>query len=417
MKEQNKLRRAMDAMLPGVQDAAFEQRVLRRVHAPVERYTVPKGKLVLILAVLAVLLSATALAAALLSARELVEKHALPMSAATGGEAYTAAQTEALAALAEENGIILSESAKGRIAQLLSAGEGEYKEELLMAIAKAEFGEQPAAWTLEQQNWFDDVCVAIGFIPQKEKAMPDKGEDAFAWAAAVAAEHIRAFYGETADLTDPAVYAPVAVQYLSGDADGAFCGMYYSVAFQPCSGSEAALHAREYWVYLNDAGEVLGQEQRYFLTDAFRNVYGDAYADWPQSALRAFRAEVLSQEPNADNMEEILCMQRTDYPDIAADALSRSAACDIAAAHVGASADACVDSVYIGHAPDPVWKVILRVGEEDCTVEVDSVTGEVLTCKNVAHRWLTWRGLFLEETKEDVQEAYEEYLESVGSFG
>lgn len=415
MKEQNKLRRAMDAMLPGVQDAAFEQRVLRRVHAPVTHRAVPKRKVVLILAALAVLLSATALAAVLLGARELVEDYALPMSDATAGDAYTAAQTEALVALAEENGILLSESTRERIDRLLSAGEGEYKEELLMAIAKAEFGEQPAAWTLEQQNWFDDVCVAIGFIPQKEKAMPDKGEDAFAWAAAVAAEHIRVFYGETADLTDPAVYAPVGVQYLNGDAESP--GMVYSVTFQPREGTEAALHAREYWVYLNDAGEVLGQEQRYFLTDAYRNAYGDTYADWPQSALRAFREEVLAQEPNADNMKEILCMQRTTYPDIAADALTRSAACDIAAAYAGVSADACTDSVYIGHEPNPVWKVALRVGEADYTVEVDSLTGEVLTCMPVAHRWLIWRGLFLEDTKEDVQEAYDEYIESTASFG
>lgn len=415
MKEQNKLRRAMDAMLPGVQDIAFEQRVLRRAHAPVTHRNVPKRRIALILAALAVLLSATALAAALLGAREIVENYALPMSDVTEGDTYTAAQTAALVALAEENGIRLSESASVRIDQLLSAGEGEYKEELLMTIAKAEFGEQPAAWTLEQQNWFDDVCVAIGFIPQKEKAMPDKGEDAFAWAAAVAAEHIRTFYGETADLTDPAVYAPVGVQYISGEDE--FPGMVYSVTFQPLAGTEAALNAREYWVYLNDAGEVLGQEQRYFLADAYRNAYGDTYADWPQSALRAFRDALLAQELNVDNMQVILCMQRTDYPDIAADALSRSAACDIAAAYVGASADACTDSVYIGHEPNPVWKVALRVGEEDYTVEVDSVTGEILTCKTMAHRWLMWRNLFLEETREDVQEVYEEYLESAASFG
>lgn len=423
MNKQNNLRRAMDGILPGLeQDAWFEQRVMNRIHETPKGRTLPKRTAALVLAAALMLLSATALAAVLLSGREVVDEFAVPMASETTGDSYTVAQTLELVALAEENGIVLSENARNSIDKMLATGEGYYKEELIMAIAKAEFGDQPASWTLEQQNWFDDVCVAIGFIPQKEKAMPDKGEDAFAWAAAIAARHIRDYYGETADLLDMNVYEPVGVQYINGDVDGEYPGMYYSVTYMPLSGTEAALHAREYWVYLDDNGEILGHTQRYFTDVAYRNTYGDRFETWPQYALRAFREVEMNDEPTPGNMKTIICMRKTSYPDIAENAISREAAKQIAAAHLGMTVDACLDSVYIGDEPNPVWKIVLgftdKTGEwVNYTVEVDSVTGAVKVSQELPMYGLFWRPLFLERTKEEAESEYQEYLETVPSYG
>lgn len=423
MNKQNKLRRAMDNTLPGLeQDVWFEQRVMARIHEQPRGRTVSKRTVALVLAAVLALLSATAVAAVLLSGREVVDEYAVPMASETTGDSYTVAQTLELVALAEENGIVLSENAKSSIDKMLANGEGYYKEELIMAIAKAEFGDQPASWTLEQQNWFDDVCVAIGFIPEKEKAMPDKGEDAFAWAAAIAAQHIRDYYGETADLQDLNVYEPVGVQYINGDVDGEYPGMYYSVTYMPRDATEAALYAREYWVYLDDNGEILGQAQRYFTDVAFRNTYGDCFETWPQYALRAFREVEMNDEPTPGNMKTIICMRMTSYPDIAENAISRDAAKQIAATHLGTTVDACLDSVYIGDEPNPVWKIVLGFNDENAewvnyTVEVDSVTGAVKVSQELPMYGMFWRPLFLERTKEEAEPEYQEYMETVPSYG
>ncbi len=424
MNKQSKLRRAMDRTLPGLeQDVWFEQRVLSRIHGqPAPRRGISKRTVVLVLAAVLALLSATAVAAVFLSGREVVDEYAVPMASETTGDSYTVAQTLELVALAEENGIVLSDNAKESIDKMLAAGEGYYKEELIMAIAKAEFGDQPATWTLEQQNWFDDVCVEIGFIPQKEKSMPDKGEDAFAWAAAIAAQHIRDYYGETADLHDLNVYEPVGVQYINGDVDGEYPGMYYSVTYMPLAGTEAALYAREYWVYLNDNGEILGQVQRYFPDIAYRNAYGDRFESWPQYALRSYREVIMSQAPTPGCMKTIISMRMTTYPDIAAEAIPREKARQIAAEHLGVSADACLDSVYIGDAPNPVWKIILGFEDEsgewvNYTAEVDSITGAVKRSQQLPMYSLHWRPLFLERVKEEAETEFQRYLETVPGNG
>lgn len=424
MNNRNNLRRAMDATLPGLeQDVWFEQRVLNRLREPrTARRGISKRTVLVLLLAAMLLLSATAVAAVLLSGREVVDEYAVPMAGDTAGDSYTVAQTLELVALAEENGILLSDNAKESIDKMLAAGEGYYKEELIMAIAKAEFGAQPAAWTLEQQNWFDDVCVAIGFIPQKEKAMPEKGEDAFAWAAAIAARHIREYYGETADLQDANVYEPVGVQYINGDVDGEYPGMYYAVTYMPLSGTEAALHAREYWVYLNDDGEILGQVQRYFSDSAYRNTYGDHFESWPQYALRSYQEVLMSQTPTPGNMKTIICMRMTSYPDIAGDAISREAARQIAAEYFGVAADACLDSVYIGDAPNPVWKIILGFNDEsgewvNYTAEVDSITGAVKRSEQLPMYGMHWRPLFLERVKEEAEIEYQQYLETIPGNG
>lgn len=423
MNKQNNLRRAMDKTLPGLeQDVWFEQRVLSRIHEPPTSRAISKRTFALVLVTAMLLLSVTAVAAVLLSGREVVDEYAVPMASETTGDSYTVAQTLELVALAEENGIVLSDNAKESIDKMLATGEGYYKEELIMAIAKAEFGDQPATWTLEQQNWFDNVCVAIGFIPQKEKAMPEKGEDAFGWAAAIAAQHIRDYYGETDDLQDLNVYEPVGVQYLNGDVDGEYPGMYYSVTYMPLDATEAALHAREYWVYLNDDGEILGQVQRYFSDSAYRNTYGDHFESWPQYALRSYQEVVMSQTPIPGNMKTIICMRMTSYPDIAEEAISREKAKQIAAEHFSVEMDACLDSVYISDTPNPVWKIILGFNDEsgewvNYTAEVDSITGAVKRSQKLPMYGLHWRPLFLETVKEEAEIEYQQYLETVPGNG
>ena len=104
MNNRNNLRRAMDATLPGLeQDVWFEQRVLNRLREPrTARRGISKRTVLVLLLAAMLLLSATAVAAVLLSGREVVDEYAVPMAGDTAGDSYTVAQTLELVALAEE---------------------------------------------------------------------------------------------------------------------------------------------------------------------------------------------------------------------------------------------------------------------------------------------------------------------------
>lgn len=416
MNKQNTLRRAMDKTLPGLeQDVWFEQRVLKRIHEPPEpRRGISKRAVMAVLITAMLLLSATAVAAVLLSGREVVDEFAVPMASETTADTYTVEQTLELVALAEENGIILSENAKSSIDKMLATGEGYYKEELIMAIAKAEFGDNPSAWTLEQQNWFDDVCVVIGFIPEKEKAIPDKGEDAVAWAIAIADAHIREHYGDTSDLHDPEVYEQTGVQYINGDADGRFPGMYYSVDYTPLKGTLDALYAKEYWVFISDNGEILGDWVYYNLRSAYNDAFGDFYWEWGQETLRAYRNDRLQETANPDTKQTLIQLELSSYPDIAPEAISREEAGRLALNALSIDTAEYKGAVYIGAEPNPVWKTVLRVGNACYTAEVDSITGEIL---NLQESQSYSGDIFLESTKEEAAPLYQEYLETVPSYG
>lgn len=436
MNKKNNLRRAMDSLLPGLEkDAWFEQRVLSRIHAPTASRMPRKRTAAVLLIAALLLLSATAVAAVLLSGREVVDDYAVPMASEVTGNRYTVAQTLELLALAEENDILLSENAKSSIDMMLANGEGYYKEEMIMAIAKAEFGDNPSAWTLEQQNWFDDACVAIGFIPEKVKAIPDKGEDAAAWAIAIADLYIRDHYGDTSDLHNPEVYEPTGVQYINGDVDGEFPGMYYSVDYFPRNGTPAALTACEYWVYLNDAGEVLGSDRRpgavagalpSQINDAYRDAYGSDAADWSQEVLRAYRAAMLTAHEDFDTKRTILWLTLSSYPDIAPEAMSKADAASLALAVLPEGQAVYQNAVYIGDEPNPVWKVRLYDTdpdqEDDITgyaVEVDSITGEIKCIRTYSLRDGAgyFRNMVLEKVKEEAEILFQEYVETMPSNG
>ncbi len=421
--KQNELRRAMDAHLPGVTGPGFEQAVLHRIRAEKPRSMPRKGLALAIALAVLLTLSATAAAAVLLSAREVVEEHALPMSSETPGEAFTLEQTKALVALAEENGLLLSENARLHLEKLYTAGEGQYKDELLRAIAKAEFGPDPAAWTLEQQSWFDDVCVAIGLLPEKVLYLPEKGEDGRAWAIALAKDHIRTAHGDLTDVTDPRVYEAPGVQYINGDADGEFPGMYWSVCFVPCKGTEAALSAAEYWVYLSDNGHVLDSIRRpgaesgvhtMWVKDAYDRCYGQDRSLWPQGAWRGYREAMLACIQTPEDKLEQLCLDMSSWPDLAENAIPREEAVRIALASAEDGAEVR-SSVYLGTGHAPVWQIGLRLADGTLhIILVDSVTGGVLSRQPCPDKDALW---YLPSVWEEAEALYLQYLDTLPGNG
>lgn len=179
--------------------------------------------------------------------------------------------------------------------------------------------------------------------------------------------YIHARYGQDVPLNDPEKYK-TGVQYINGDADGAFPGMYWSVAYYP-----QYLEGGEYWVYINDAFQVLGEETRPGLqADAgileVRNHYRSLYSWnpgwWSQEVVQSFQKRALMAK---DTWQKAYwALARTTYPDIDPQAVSPQAAEDAALEYLHMTPREYeprvlrMGAVYIGSDQGPVWKILLQ---------------------------------------------------------
>lgn len=316
------------------QDAAFiqpnpylAQRVINAANA--ERYgkgrlgVRKKFSLSLVLVLVVMMLTVTAVAAVLLSMHQFVDEYAIPMANEYSGESYTIEDTNILLQLAEENGIVISEEGRVSIEKFLSNGEGYPKEEMLMQIAKAEFGGQPELWTIEQQKWFDDVCVAIGFVESNEKALPGEGDISEEEAYRFASQFIYQNYEKTYDLDNLSQFQRSA-QFLIND--GIYeCEKYWRIEYKG-----VGLNSPSYCVFLSSNGEVLDVEitpgiqsgATYSdVVNRYRELYGWNPASWSQDILRSFRKDI--DLCVASNTKAYLCIKKVYYPDLSDDMLSK----------------------------------------------------------------------------------------------
>ena len=371
------------------------------------------------LAAFLTLVAAGAVAAERLSVRNIVDEHAIPMANESSGDTYSAEETRKLLSLAEENGIELSQAAKESISRSLQYGEGYYKEEMIMALAKAEFGEAPASWSLEVQKWFDDACVAIGFVDEPQKAMPSADEITQEAALQKAVNYIETQYGSSYDLNDPSIYR-IGVQYINGLADGAYNGNYWSVQYEPLT-----LEAAEYWVYLNNQGDVWNSSARFGITenaefdtvcDRYQAIYGWDYRNWDHSILQSFHDAVTHCKPSNSRM--YLSLMQTDYPDIGENAISPDLAAQLGAEAVHLDKYQIESTVYIGATPNPVWRIgyYVQTGEESgdyYAVEVDSLTGEVKSTEQKNGGYM-YHSIVLKDVYEEVERNWADNSPSVG---
>ena len=426
-------------MLPDMPEAfGFEMQCLidgmpyREKERPMKR----KLSVGLVFAIVLILAALTALAVTLLSPREIIEKHGIPIASQSEGDAYSAEETNILLDIARENGIAFSEHGMRNINEFLSRGEGYYKQELLMELAKAEFGSDVASWTLAEQKWFDDVCVATGISDQPQVGLPGEGEMTQEQAVKIAQDYIHAQYDASVNLDDTAVYK-AGVQYINGNENGAYPGYYWVIFYEP-----RTLDAAYYSIYIGSQGEVwlaevtpgAGEDAYAFqITSRFQSMYGWKFSLWSQSELRSFQQTVVLAKPTRDEGDKgVLGIRQMVYPDISPDAMSPEDAITLAAKAVP-DADPYDDYlwnndgvVYLGDNPNPVWKVHLSSSDQDGSrynpylVEVDSITGEI---KSIFRRYygadyqsdLGWAShIVLQSIIDEINETWVDTSESFG---
>jgi len=409
---------ALNTTLSGLRDDPW---LARRVIAEAKGAKKVKKKISVggVLAVVLIFAAVTAAAAILLSMRQIVDEKAVPMANEYPGESYTMEDTDLLVRLAEENGIELSQSTKDKIAFAAAQGEGYYKEELIMAMAKAEFGDQPAAWSLEEQKWFDDVCVAIGFVDEPQKALPSGEEISQEQAVSIAEAHIYAHYDQPKNLDDALIYTR-GVQYLDGLADGEYPTKYWTIFYEP-----NVIYASSYVIYIDSQGQVLNaiakpgisedvQVQVDMTPGDILSAYEKIYnwdAKWDQHILNAFREDVMRS--TYTDSRSYLCLAQTDYPDYPPNAISKQEAHNLAAAQLGLDPAQCNSHVFlIGDSPNPVLKVSM---DGKWSFEIDCITGEIKNMRELdnAHKaW--WMRMVLWEVSDQVDA---EWVDTSPSFG
>lgn len=143
-------------------------------------------------------------------------------------DTFTHAELQRIVALAKENGIELSEN----ILRALEKGEGYWEGEVIMSLAKAQFGPYPGQWTLEEQYWFEETMMAIGFKEQNRCHIPGEGEMSYEEAYAKAREHIAAQGHDISILDDRSKYALWRSCYAEPDAT-AGVHIWWNFWFEP----------------------------------------------------------------------------------------------------------------------------------------------------------------------------------------
>ncbi|MBR1585878.1 MAG: hypothetical protein IJ662_10080 [Clostridia bacterium] len=177
-------------------DPFLAQRITRRERTE----TNMKKRLPIGLVFLIVLLSmmATALAAVLLSPKEVVEQVAVPLAQQNdGGEARQESFTnEELAQLIKtlgENGITME--ADSRALRALESGQDYWEEETIIEICQQAFGGPINVWSIEEKHWFEEIMIKIGFAEYNCYLVPSEGDMTTAEARAYAAKQFKQEYG------------------------------------------------------------------------------------------------------------------------------------------------------------------------------------------------------------------------------
>lgn len=412
------------------QDAAFiqpnpylAQRVLNAANAE----CVGKGgitvrkkfSLSFVLVLVLMMLTVTAVAAVLLSMRQIVDEHAIPMANEYLGESYSMEDTNILLQLAETNGIVFSEEGCASIARFLSEGEGYPKEEMLMLFAKSEFGEQPETWTIEQQKWFDEACVAIGFIDTSEKDLPSEVDISEEEAYRLAKQYVNEQCGPNVSVDNAAQFRRGA-QFIINDGTYS-CEKYWRIEF-----SGVGLHDPTYCVFLSNTGECLdieislGIQENAAYSDVinrYREIYGWNPASWSQDILRAFRHDIDMCIPS--NSKAYLCLMKVHYPDPEEGMLSHQQAVQIGAQHIGLQDYRVESAVYVATQQSKVWRICFYVNFHDDTyqyyyADVDAKDGTILFADKVDGRSYMYFDLVPQSVIEEVDRNWEENSPAFG---
>lgn len=135
-------------------------------------------------------------------------------------------------------------------------------------------------------------------------------------------------------------------------------------------------------VYRYDEPDVVSGMRADHIVQRYIDLYGMNILSWSQAELRSFQQSMSLSDSVVDEMA-VPCLQKTTYPDIPEEAISRSLAAFYAADALGESDWTLYGSILIGREEgNPVWKLSLTLTDgRSVNAEVDCLTGEVVSLR------------------------------------
>lgn len=336
-----------------------------------------------ILAMLLLMLAAGALAAALLGGREFAQRYLSPKAAQTQSSAFTAAELAEICALAQEKNYVLPD---GLLERMQNAQDGFDKEELLRAVVKTELGFYPAAWSIEEQYWYEQLLLACGLLDDVQASLPQENEISQQQAEDRAISCIRERFDGQFEPSDGAAYQRYitfgeykASQYKQGrmwnvvyEAQDLYHDSYRLQIWADGTIELAEIYARS----LSTKDAMLNE-----ITDRFRDVYG-SHADWDEQTWMAYSQalhESMDHKTQAPSKSLRMILLQTYAPVPADAAISREAALAAAMASAALSSNALsrATALYLPGQDATYWKVTLHCADgETVMVEINAQTGE-----------------------------------------
>ena len=340
----------------------------------------------LALAIVLTMLAIGAMAAALLSARQVIEQSAVPMALENDTEnriieSYTHDQLVTLIQTANENGITLSESTG--ITRALQAWEGYWEDEAIMDLCRAAFGGLYSDWTYEEQYWYNSLMAEM-YGYENEMDYPGPGDLTAEEARARAADALRAAYPDAAKIEDPALYLR-REQFMRTDT-----GSLWMLQYQPLNLTHPA-----YAVTVDQTGNAqemkeTPQDWREYTPSTLENAVSAAYrastatrSSWSQEAWHAFRDKLPGASRESGWRLEHDAFLQTEYPLPEETDLPPRDAVAIAQRDAGVDIASDTACVLVSDGTSRVWRVTLRYTDaqgtgQPCSWEIDSRTGDIL---------------------------------------
>lgn len=350
-----------------------------------------KLRYAVVLAILLALLTAGGTAAVLLSPKEIISEEVLPLSQeGENGLWLTEEQVNKVLALARANGIDVTENVHSRLEESLRKYGGYWTESLIYDLMYARYGAY-SEWPKEEDQWVEDTIAALyqAYAEGRERG-PQEGELNRDEAIQRAKDLV--WQLRDAELDDASKYR-VEATFLDGLSYTAYPGYFWRVEFLPKTVEGAQIEVelsadgRQMYDYQYFAGAAEA-DYVWEVGSAFQRIYGPQER-WSQETLREYVACLKKAEANGAIMHDLETnMMRTEYPDIAPEAISASRANSIALEALGLTLGndvSVLHTAYLGESPNPIWKVTIRAkrnvegydSDWMYLVEVDSITGEI----------------------------------------
>lgn len=254
-----------------------------------------------------------------------------------------------------------------------------------MSLAKAQFGPYPGQWTIEEQYWFEEMMIAIGFKEVNYCRLPAEGEMTYeeAYARAVQLLQAEGWVDDPAWLDDRTLFSLTRTFEISEEFGNEPMWYFY---FEPQQIDLPTLSVlMTYQGEMESIGRMPGLSEQLengipaiSVIDVFTDVYGSS-PSWTPEVYIAY-VDALRKSDLSRGSTAVQAYLSTEYILPPEGALTGEEAIAIAKKYIGGEDIRTASTVCFQLDGRPIWKVVLSYDglRPSDMVEMDCLTGEIL---------------------------------------